>query len=152
VPISARLGSIATTAQRVMATCAAGAGVGLILFGELGARFDQRLLLLGSLLAFGGVSPWIALTPGLETMVVQRLLQGAAGSAATVFAPGMLRALYDDHGAIRALGLLGSIESLVPALAPLAGLWLIGLGGWPATFKETGGLSLPSHSRSRAAV
>jgi MFS family permease len=64
-----------------------------------------------------------------------RLLQGASGSAAAVFAPGMLRALYGDKGAVGALGALGSVEALAPALAPLAGVWLLSMWGWRASFE-----------------
>ena len=43
---------------------------------------------------------------------------------------------------MRALGLLGSIESLVPALAPIAGVWLLARFGWRASFDVIATLSL----------
>jgi hypothetical protein len=42
--------------------------------------------------------------------------------------------LYGDVHAVSALGLLGSVESLTPALAPIAGLWLLEVFGWNASF------------------
>ena len=69
-------------------------------------------------------------------------VQGAAASAAAVFAPGMIRLLFDGGRAVRALGLLGSIESLVPALAPIAGAWLLAGFGWRASFDVIAALAL----------
>ncbi|HYD39070.1 MAG TPA: MFS transporter, partial [Allosphingosinicella sp.] len=35
----------------------------------------------------------------------------------------------------RAIGALGSIESLAPAFAPILGAWLLTVGGWPLSFE-----------------
>ena len=83
-----------------------------------------------------------SLAPSLEALVGLRLAQGAAGSAAAVFAPGMIRLLFGGDRAVRALGLLGSIESLVPARAPIAGVWLLDRFGWRASFDAIATLSL----------
>jgi DHA1 family bicyclomycin/chloramphenicol resistance-like MFS transporter len=119
--LPAALGGSPAQAQLVLAAFVAGTALGLLLFGELGARFDQRWLLASSLAAYGLVSTAAARAPSLEALVGLRVVQGAAGSAAAVFAPGMIRLLFDGRRAVRALGLLGSIESLVPALAPIVG-------------------------------
>jgi len=140
--LPAALGGTPAAAQLVLAAFVAGAGLGLLLFGELGARFDQRRLLVGSLVLYAALSAAAAAAPSLELLVLLRLLQGAAGSAAAVFAPGMIRSMFDEQGAVRAIGLLGSIESLVPALAPVLGVWLLSLGGWRLSFGLIAGLAL----------
>lgn len=132
--LPAVLGGDAARAQLVLAGYTTGTAAGLLLFGELGARFDQRRLLAGSLLAFALVSLLCRWVPSLEWLILLRMLQGATGAAAAVFAPGLLRRLFDDGGAMRALGVLGSIEAMAPALAPVAGLWLLHIGGWQASF------------------
>ena len=108
--------------------------MGLLLFGELCARVDQRALLVGSLLVYGLVSALCCFSPSIRELILLRFVQGAAGSAGAVIAPGILRALYGDLRAVSALGLLGSVESLTPALAPIAGLWLLEIFGWKASF------------------
>lgn len=132
--LPAILGGNLTRAQMVLASFTAGSAAGLLLFGALGARYDQRRLLALSLLAFGLISIACRFSASLDMLVALRFFQGAAGSAAAVFAPGLLRKLYGDSGAVGALGLLGSIESLAPALAPLFGLWLLRLFDWRASF------------------
>jgi MFS transporter, DHA1 family, multidrug resistance protein len=129
------LGGTAEGAQFVLAAFTAGIAAGLLLFGELGARFEQRSLLAVSLIVFGAVSALCALADSLEVLIALRFAQGAASAAAAVFAPGMLRALYDEeHAVVSAIGLLGSLEALAPALAPIAGAWLYGEFGWRASF------------------
>lgn len=136
------LGGTLERAQLVLASFVAGSAFGLLLFGSLGARFDQRALLIGSLVAYGLISGLAGISPSLEALIGLRFLQGAAGSAAAVFAPGIIRALFGDQRAVSALGFLGSVEALTPALAPVAGLWLMQLFGWNSSFQVIAVLAL----------
>ncbi|MCA8902125.1 MAG: MFS transporter [Hyphomonas sp.] len=136
------LGGTAAMAQLVLAAFVAGGCIGLILFGELGARMDQRGLLVGSLIAYAAVSFACTLAPSLPALVGLRFLHGLSGSAAAVFAPGMIRAMFSEAKAVRAIGLMGSIESLVPALAPVAGVWLLAVSDWTGSFHVIAALSL----------
>jgi len=133
--LPAALGGDLERAQLVLAAFVAGAACGLLGFGALGSRFDQRSVLCASLFGYALISAAAILSPSLDVLVALRFLQGAAGSAAAVFAPGMLRALYGDAQAVGALGRLGSIEGLTPALAPVAGTWLLRAFGWSASFQ-----------------
>ncbi|MFN3911015.1 MFS transporter [Hyphomonas sp.] len=136
------MGGSQAMAQLVLATFVAGTCAGLIVFGELGARFDQRDLFAASLVAYGFVSLACLAAPTLPVLVGLRFVQGLTSAAAAVFAPGMIRALFPEAGAVRAMGLMGSIEALVPALAPVAGVWLIAAFGWKSSFLVVGVLSL----------
>jgi MFS family permease len=132
--LPAGLGGTPAAAQLVLAAFVAGAGAGLLAFGELGARFDQPRLLALSLFAYAAVSAGCGQARSLDLLIALRFLQGAAGAAAAVFAPGFIRAGFAPETAVRLLGLLGSIESLAPALAPVAGLWLLRWWGWQGSF------------------
>jgi MFS family permease len=140
--LPAALGGNVALAQFVLAAFVAGAAGGLLFFGALGARFDQRRLLAGAVAAYALLS-WLAgRAQSLEILVGLRFLHGAAGAAAATFAPAMLRALYPEARAVRAIGLLSSIESLVPAFAPVLGALVIGMWGWRGTFDLLALLSL----------
>jgi MFS family permease len=136
------LGGSPARAQLVLAAYAAGSGLGLLAFGELGSRVDPRWLLVGSLVAFAGSSLAAAASGAVATLVLWRVLQGTSGAAPAVFAPGMIRLLFDEQRAIGAMGVLASVEALVPALAPLLGVWLLELGGWRLSFRLLGALAL----------
>ena len=93
------LGGNLAQAQLVLATFAAGTGVGLLLFGELGARFDQRGMLAVSLALFAAASAAAALATSLPLLIALRFLQGVSASCAAVVAPGMVRALFSSLSA-----------------------------------------------------
>ena len=136
------LGGSQAMAQLVLAAFVAGGCIGLLAFGELGARIDQRNLLVISLAAYALVSFACMAAPSLSVLVGLRFLQGLTGSAAAVFAPGMIRAMFSEEKAVGALGFMASIESLIPALAPVLGVWLLLAFGWKSSFLALGILSL----------
>lgn len=124
----------AESAQWVLAAFAFGTGAGLLLFGELGARFRLVNILVVSLLAFAALS-WLATAvQTLVNMSVVRFLQGIAASASAVYAPVIIRQLYDGPAAVAMIGRLGSIESMAPAIAPVIGLFLLNHYGWQSSF------------------
>jgi MFS family permease len=59
-----------------------------------------------------------------------RFVQGTASAAAPVFGPAIIRQIFSDKAGVRAMRFLGSVESLVPALAPLLGVFLLARYGW----------------------
>jgi DHA1 family bicyclomycin/chloramphenicol resistance-like MFS transporter len=140
--LPAALGGSIEQAQLVLATFAAGTGVGLLLFGELGARLDHRSMLAVAMLFYGLLSAAAAQSSSLPLLVALRFLQGVAAACAAVVTPGIVRALFSEKGSLRALGMLGSVESLAPAIAPIIGVWLLDLYGWQASFWVTAVLSL----------
>ena len=129
-----RLGSDAAAAQLVLAAYVGGTSLGLLLFGALADRFATRSLFIASLLLTGLTSLACANAWSIETLIALRAVQGAVAAGPAVFAPGICRAMFDEAGAVRAIGALGSIESLAPALAPILGAWLLTVGGWPLSF------------------
>ena len=135
--LPSQLGGDASSGQYVLAAFAAGVGLGLIAFGELGAWIRQSLLLVMSLTAYGVISLLAAHAVDIQQLITLRFFQGFTSACAAVVAPGIIRALFDESGALRALGILGSIESLAPAIAPIIGVWLLAQYGWPGSFLLT---------------
>lgn len=129
-------------AQGVIAAYIGGMSIGFLLFGWLGTRVDRRLLLIGSIAAYMLLSLGCTLTADLDLLIALRGAQGLVGAAPGVFAPGMIRRLFDEKGAIRAIGILGSIEAIGPGAAPLLGAALLAWGGWQAPFLASAVLAL----------
>ncbi len=124
----------AESAQWVLAGFALGTGVGLLVFGELGSRYRIVDLLIASLLAFAVLSLAATQVGSLVELSAVRFFQGIAASAPAVYAPVMVKILYDGPRAIAMLGRIGSIESIAPAIAPIAGVALLSVWGWKASF------------------
>lgn len=135
------LGGDPAAAQLVLASYVGGTVAGLLAFGALGDRFSTRALFGASLLLTGLVSLACAAAPTIEALIALRAVQGAVASGPAVFAPGVVRAMFDERGAVRALGALGSVESLAPALAPILGVWLLSVGGWTLSFELIGAIA-----------
>jgi len=136
------LGGDSADAQLVLAAYVGGTSIGLMVYGALGDRFATSRLFVGSLVLTGVLSLACAAATNITTLIVLRALQGAVACGPAVFAPGVVRALFDQASAVRVFGVLGSIESLAPALAPIIGVWLLGLGGWELSFEVIGILAL----------
>ncbi len=132
------LGGDAAAAQLVLATYVGGTCIGLLAYGALGDRFSTRSLFVTALILTGLVSLGCAYAPDIHSLIALRALQGAVASGPAVFAPGIIRTMFDQTGTVRAFGALGSIESLAPAFAPILGVWLLALGGWPLSFELIG--------------
>jgi len=128
------LGGSAAAAQLVLAAYVAGGCAGLILFGLLSDHASTPYLFVGSLLATALTSLACSHASSVEMLAVLRLFHGAASVGPAVFAPAIIKALFEEHAAMRAIGLLGSIESLAPALAPIIGVYLYSTGGWRLSF------------------
>ncbi|NVJ96982.1 MAG: MFS transporter [Alphaproteobacteria bacterium] len=135
-------GTTQATSQLVLAAYVAGSTVGLLLFGSMASHYGRRRLFIWSLAAFALLSLAAALVTDIWSLIGLRFLQGAAASGSAVLAPGLIRALFSELGAMRAIGAMGSIEALVPGLAPIAGAWLHKAHGWQASFHITGILCL----------
>ncbi|MDR0214073.1 MAG: MFS transporter, partial [Comamonas sp.] len=126
--------STEAVAQLVLAAYAAGSALGLLLFGWLADHFKRQTLLVSSLLVFAAVSAACVFATDIYTLIALRLVQGVASAAAPVFGPGIIRQLFREQAAVRATGILGSAESLSPALAPIVGVALLAHFGWSASF------------------
>jgi MFS family permease len=140
--LPAALGGTAERAQLVLASYVFGTLVGLLTFGELGARLDPRRMLVWSLSLFAITSLAAVWVDSLEALILIRFAQGAFGSGPAVFAPGFINGLYPESRATQAFARLYSIESLTPALAPIAGVYLLSLGGWTLSFSILGVVGL----------
>jgi len=135
------LGGGIASAQLVIAAFVAGTAVGLLLFGAIGTRFGRCVPVCIALGTYAALSLFAGFSKDIQFLIGLRFLEGTAASAPAVFAPPVLRALFSEAGATRALGILGSVESVVPALAPVLGAQLIAVWGWRSPFFTIAGLT-----------
>ena len=124
----------AASAQWVLAAFALGTGTGLLIFGELGTRFKLVNILSASLLVFAALSFLATQAETLVHMSIVRYVQGIVASASAVYAPVLIRQLYEGPAAVAMMGRLGSIESMAPAVAPIVGVFLLNAFGWQSSF------------------
>lgn len=121
--------------QRVLSAYVGGNACGLLLFGRLADYFGRKKLLCSALFIFSLASLGCAYAPDISALVAIRFVQGITSAAAPVFIPGIIREIFDERRTARAIGLLGSLQALVPAAAPLVGVILLALFDWSISFK-----------------
>ncbi|CAH0173986.1 MFS transporter [Enterobacter ludwigii] len=128
--------------QRILSIYVAGNACGLLLFGNLADRFSKIRMLFFALLLFSLTSFGCAYAPEITLLLILRFTQGMASAAASVFIPGFIRGLFPHRKAARAIGLLGSIQALVPAIAPVVGTLILQFFNWRITFISLGVLTM----------
>lgn len=128
--------------QYTVASFTFGAAIGFLLFGTLGVYFNRARLLWTTFALFGLVSLACAFAKDITTLAVLRGIQGLLSTAPGVFAPAMINAIFDERRAMRAMSLMGSVQSLAPGLAPIIGLWLLDAYGWKSSFYIVTAISL----------
>lgn len=124
----------AVGAQYTLAVFFATFAVGQLVFGAMADLYDRGLILTWSLAAFAIASAACALAESMDTLILLRAIQGFAASAGTALAPALLREAGDDSVVVRLTSIVSSMESVLPAMAPILGAWLISVFGWPSTF------------------
>ncbi len=124
----------ATQAQWVLIAFVIGISLGLVAFGELGARCKTITLLTTALVCFSILSLLATFTHSLVQLSCIRFFQGIFASASAVYAPVIIKQLYADNKAVAMIGRISSIEAVAPAIAPIFGVMLLSAFGWQSSF------------------
>ena len=105
-------------------------GVATPLSGFLGDRFGMRRVYVAGIGAFAVGSLLCGLAPSLPLLVVARVVQGLGGGAALPLGTAFLFRAFPPEEQGRALGVFGVALLVAPALGPLLGGLLVGIGHW----------------------
>lgn len=121
-------------AQLIITFFVLGMGIGTFVTGPLSDSLGRRTVILGGafLYCIGAALAWAA--PTLELMLAARLFQGLGVAGPRIAGIALVRDLYSGREMARLVSFVMTIFSLVPAIAPLAGSWIISLYGWRAIF------------------
>lgn len=121
-------------AQSTVAVFLGGLAASQLVWGEALNRIGPRRCVLIGVTILVLASVGCALAPGIEWLLLMRLLQGFAAGAATVVAPSVVRASLSDADAVRGMATISSIEAIVPAAGPVLGTALLAWTDWRGTF------------------
>jgi DHA1 family bicyclomycin/chloramphenicol resistance-like MFS transporter len=136
------MGISISLAQATVAVYLAGLAGAQLLWGELLNRLGPRRCMEVGLALLALTSLGCALAPGIEMLLVLRLLQGVAAAAATVVAPTVVRATLADADVVRGIAAISMVEAIVPAAGPVLGALLLTVTDWRGTFWVLAALSL----------
>ena len=120
--------------QFTLASFSAGFALSQILIGALGDLYDRRWILIGSLLIFVPASMWCAAATSVEGLIAARFVQGLSASASAALTVPMLLPLFSERQSVRAISVIGGVDAIIPAVAPLLGAWIFVQFGVGAVF------------------
>ncbi|KPA22636.1 Bicyclomycin resistance protein [Shimia sp. SK013] len=111
-----------------------GMGIGTLFTGPLSDRFGRKVVLIGgaaiySLCAFIG---WYSET--LEWVLAARLMQGLGAAGPRIVTLAIVRDLYSGREMARIMSFAMMVFTLVPAIAPLLGQFIIDVSSWRGIF------------------
>ncbi len=120
--------------QLIVTSFVIGMGLATFFVGPLSDAVGRRpVLLAGSALyVLASILAWQA--QSLELLLAARVLQGIGAAGPRVVAMAIVRDLYSGRHMARILSFIMMTFTLVPAIAPLFGAWIMGLAGWRAIF------------------
>ncbi len=105
-----------------------------LVHGPLSDAFGRKRVLVGGLLVYMLASAGCALSHDLTMLLSFRALQGMSAGAGLIVGRAMIRDLFHGQEAQKLMSQVAMIFSIAPAVAPIYGGWVLGVGGWPVIF------------------
>ena len=121
-------------AQLIITSFVLGMGIGTLFTGPLSDAFGRKPVMVGGAIVYVVACAIAWAAQSLEVMLAARVLQGLGAAGPRVVAMALIRDLYAGPNMARVLSFVMMVFSLVPALAPTMGHYIILGFGWRAIF------------------
>lgn len=121
-------------AQLIITSFVFGMGFGTLLAGPLSDAFGRRPVIFAgvALYAVAALAAWAA--PTLETVLAARFVQGLGAAGPRVVSLAITRDLYQGRQMAKIMSFVMMVFTIVPALAPFIGQYIIAAAGWRSVF------------------
>lgn len=132
--MAAALPATASQMQWTVSAFLLGMAIFPMFLSPLSDAIGRLPVLMWSLVGFGVISAACALAPNIESFMVLRLLQAAAGGTAMTATRAIMADMYRGDALSRATSILMLIFTIAPVVAPIWGGWMLVLGDWTWIF------------------
>ena len=105
-----------------------------LLHGALSDALGRKRVIVVGLVVFILASVGCALARDMGTLLFFRAVQGLSAGVGYIIGRAVIRDLFDGPDAQRLMSQVSMIFSIAPAIAPIAGGWLLGWDSWRAIF------------------
>jgi DHA1 family bicyclomycin/chloramphenicol resistance-like MFS transporter len=121
-------------AQLIITSFVLGMGIGTFFTGPLSDAFGRKPVMIGGALIYilAAAAAWAA--PSLEMILLSRVVMGLGVAGPRVVVLAMVRDIYGGRDMARIMSFVVMIFSVVPAVAPTVGHYIIAGYGWRAIF------------------
>jgi EmrB/QacA subfamily drug resistance transporter len=106
----------------------------LLVGGSIGDRFGFRKTFLVGVVLFACTSMWCGLSSNISQLLVARCLQGVGGALLVPNSLALLSASFPEAQRGRAIGTWSGFASIMTALGPVLGGWIVQHGSWRWAF------------------
>ncbi|PTX53117.1 DHA1 family bicyclomycin/chloramphenicol resistance-like MFS transporter [Gemmobacter caeni] len=121
-------------AQLIVTSFVLGMGLGTFFAGPLSDSLGRKRVILGGGAIYAVAAIVAHFAPTLETVLAARVVQGIGAAGPRVVSLALVRDLYKGREMARIVSFAMMIFTLVPAVAPLIGSFIIAGFGWRAIF------------------
>lgn len=128
------LGSTPLAIQQTISSYLVGYGLMSLFHGAISDALGRRPVILAGILVFTLASVGCAISQDLTTLLAFRFLQGLSAGVGLIVGRAVIRDAVDGEDAQRLMSQVSMIFSIAPALAPITGGWILGIGDWHAIF------------------
>lgn len=121
-------------AQMILTSFMLGMGIGTFFTGPLSDTFGRKPVIVGGAALYIACAAIGWASQSLELVLAARLFQGIGAAGPRVVTLAIIRDLYSGREMARLVSIVMLIFTLVPAIAPLLGSFIIAFSGWRGVF------------------
>jgi MFS transporter, DHA1 family, multidrug resistance protein len=132
--MAAEFGASSVMMQQIISVYLGGFALMSLFHGPLSDALGRRRVVLWSTFIFVLASAGAALSPSLQVLLVWRLIQGCSAGGGVIVGRAIIRDIASGPTAHRMIAHVMMIFAVSPAVAPIAGAYLCGFGGWRTIF------------------
>ncbi|MDO8882155.1 MAG: multidrug effflux MFS transporter [Pseudotabrizicola sp.] len=121
-------------AQLILTSFVFGMGLGTLFAGPLSDSYGRKTVIVAGAVLYCAGALLAYAAPTLETMLAARVLQGLGAAGPRVVSLALVRDLHSGARMARIVSFAMMIFTLVPAVAPLLGQFIIAGFGWRSIF------------------
>ncbi|MBO9717321.1 MAG: multidrug effflux MFS transporter [Pseudoxanthomonas sp.] len=140
--MAAQFGADRLAMQQTISVYLAAYALMSIVHGPLSDAVGRRRVILAGLSVFIGASVGCALARDLPTLLAFRALQGLSAGVGLIVGRAVIRDVLHGSDAQRLMSQVSMIFGIAPAIAPIIGGWMLGVGRWPLIFWFLAGFSV----------
>ncbi len=128
--IAADLGGTPAASVWVVTGYQLATAISLLPLATLGERYGARRLYLTGVAVFTVASLFCTVAPGLELLVLARVLQGFGGACSSVVGAVLMRAVFPSRLLGRGIALFGLTVAISTALGPSVAAGILSVASW----------------------